>query len=166
MNWADKMSINITATVKTAKPAIMAYIQIKGPYSQIPQTFGRLYDWISKKEYKPTGPATVVYHSVPGQVPDNQSLWELRSRLYGDAEICQPDEQGLGIKSVEAFRVASVMHKGSYEKIEQTYSTLKNWISENNYEITGPYEELYLNSPEQVPPGELLTEIRFPVRKK
>jgi effector-binding domain-containing protein len=160
------MSIKITAPVKTTKPAIMAYIQIKGPHSQIPQTFRKLYDWISKKEYKPTGPATVVYLSTPGQVPGNQSVWELRSRLSGDVEIINPDEQGLGIKGVEAFQVASILHKGQYEKIEQTYNSLKNWINKNNYEITGPYEESYFNSPEQVPPGELLTEIRFPVRKK
>jgi len=35
----------------------------------------------------------------------------------------------------------------------------------NGYEIVGPATEVYLSNPAETPPEELLTEVRFPVRK-
>jgi effector-binding domain-containing protein len=36
---------------------------------------------------------------------------------------------------------------------------------ENGYEIAGPPEEVYLNDPNVTPRDEILTEVRFPVKK-
>jgi effector-binding domain-containing protein len=160
------MPISKKAIIKTTKPMTVAFIKVKGSYSQIPIRFGELYGWITEKEYKPIGSAIVVYHTTPGQVPDDQSLWELRSQLSGNVVASGPDEQGIGVKRVGEVQVASAIHKGPYEKIEQTYNALTDWITKNNYEIKGPYEESYFNSPEQVPVDELITEIRFPIQRK
>jgi len=48
----------------------------------------------------------------------------------------------------------------------QTDEQLGRWIAENGYEVVGPSEEVYLSNPQGTPPAELLTEVRFPVRKK
>ena len=154
------------AIIKTTKPMTVAFTKVKGSYSRIPHTFSKLFSWITENKYKSVGPAMVVYHAPPGQAPDDQSSWEVRSQLFGDAGTSEPDEHGTGIKSVNAIQVASAVHKGPYEKIVNTYNALTNWIDNNNYEIAGPYEESYFDSPEQVPVDELLTEIRFPVHKK
>jgi effector-binding domain-containing protein len=58
------------------------------------------------------------------------------------------------------------MHHGPYDGVGQTYEQLGRWIAENGYEIAGPSEEVYLSNPQETPPAELLTEVRFPVRKK
>jgi AraC family transcriptional regulator len=70
------------------------------------------------------------------------------------------------MKRLGAVRVAAVMHKRPYEKLEETYRALILWVEENGYETSGPPEELYLNDPAKVPTDELLTEIRFPVSRK
>ncbi len=56
-------------------------------------------------------------------------------------------------------------HKGPYEEEGPTFEALMAWISENGYEIVGPVEEVYLNDPSVTAPQDLMTEIRFPVRK-
>lgn len=76
------------------------------------------------------------------------------------------DERGLGVKRVEGAEVASTMHKGPFDQVGATYGALAGWIAENGYEIVGPGEETYLSAPDETPPEELLTEVRFPVRKK
>ena len=158
------MSLSIKVTVKQTEPMTVAFLGVKGHFSQIPTAFSRLYSWISEKGYTPHGPAIAVYYDVPGQVPDDQLRWELRSQLSEDIVPTGSDEQGLGIKRVGAVQVATTMHKGPYEKVEGTYEALTEWVSENGYEINGPAEELYLNNPES--PEELVTEIRVPVSKK
>lgn len=79
--------------------------------------------------------------------------------------LSEPDERGVGIKRVEPYEVASTMHKGAYDEVGETYGALVPWIMENGYEIAGPSEEVYLSDPQNTPPEEILTEVRFPVRK-
>lgn len=156
----------IEVTVKKTEPMTLAFVSMKGPYSLIGETFGKLYGWIGEKGYVPAGPPVGVYFNAPGQVPDEELLWELRSPIAGDVAPGGPDERGLGIKKVEAAEVAATMHKGPYDQVGATYGALAGWIAENGYEIVGPSEEVYLSDPGKTAPEELLTEIHFPVKKR
>jgi len=156
----------IEVTVKKTEPMTVAFVSMKGPYSLIGETFGKLYGWIGEKGYVPAGPPVGVYFNAPGQVPDEELLWELRSPIAGDVAPGGPDERGLGIKKVEAAEVAATMHKGPYDQVGATYGALAGWIAENGYEIVGPSEEVYLSDPGKTAPEELLSEIRFPVKKR
>ena len=73
--------------------------------------------------------------------------------------------RGVGIKRIEPKEVATAVHKGSLKKIGKLYPALVAWIEESGYQIVGPAEEVYL-SPSGTPPQELLTEVRFEVRKR
>ena len=160
------MAMVIKATVKEIAPMTVTFLIGKGHYNQIPVAFGALYGWIMEKGYKPRGPAIAVYHNMPGQVPDDELRWELRSQISADVAESGPNREGLGVKRLGAVRVAAVTHKGPYEKLEETFRALILWVEENGYETSGPTEELYLNDPAKVPTDELLTEIRFPVSRK
>jgi len=156
----------IEVTVKKTEPMTVALLSMKGPYSLIGDAFGKLYHWTVGKGYVPAGPPIGVYFNVPGQVPDEELLWELRSPIAGDVPPSGPDELGLGVKRVAGVEMAATMHKGPFDQVGATWGALAGWIMENGYEIVGPGEEVYLSEPEKTPPEELLTEVRFPVRKK
>lgn len=160
------MNAAIDVKLKDIKAMTVACIKVKGHFSQIPTAFGRLYSWIAQRGYKPVGPAMAVYYNTPGQVPDEQLSWELRSQLSGDVAEMEPDADGLGVKKLAAAKMATTIHRGPYESIEPVYAALGNWVVTNNYEVCGPAEELYLNDPNKTPAEEPITEIRFPVRKK
>ena len=160
------MSTGSGVRVENTKPMTVAYISIKGSPDQIPDTFARLYAWINQQGYRARGPAIAVYHTVPGQVPDDQLLWELRSALSGNIAECEPGEHGLGVKQIGAVQVVAARHKGPYETVEETFKILMDWLKKSDYEIGGPFEELYYNNPEETSSKEPLTEIRFQIRKK
>lgn len=159
------MSSSIEVTVKKTEPMTVAFLSKRGPFTLINNAFGKLYGWIGEKGYMPSGPTLGVYFNAPEQVPAEELLWEIRSPIAGDIAPSGPDAEGLGIKEVEGAEMASTMHKGPFNQVGNTIHALEAWIGENSYEIIGPYEEVYLSEPE-MPPDELLTEIRFPVRKK
>jgi effector-binding domain-containing protein len=160
------MASSIQVTVKDTEPLTVAFLSKKGPYTQISAAFGQLYGWIGQKGYTPTGPPTGVYFNAPGQVPDDQLAWELRSPIAGKVSPSGPDKDGLGVKQVATIKVAATMHKGSFETVGKTYEALVGWIMQNGYDIAGPSEEVYISDPSKTPPQELLTEVRFPVRKR
>ncbi|MDD4875809.1 MAG: GyrI-like domain-containing protein [Dehalococcoidales bacterium] len=159
------MNNSIDVKIKDIQPMTVAFIKIKGNFSQIPTTFQKLYDCITRKGYKPTGPAIAAYYNIPGEVPDEQLTWELRSRLSGDIAEAVPDAEGFGVKKIDAVKMATTKFKGPYENIEPVHGALNTWILINDYEINGPLEELYYNDP-TVTREAPITEIRYPVRKK
>lgn len=160
------MSAGNEVKLKRVEPMTVAYVSMKGPYSQIPAAFGRLYGWMGKKGYSPSGPPIGVYFNAPGQVPDDELTWELRSPIAKQVNPSGPDAQGLGVRRVEGGRMAAVMHRGPFEEIGKTYEKLMAWVAGSDYEMDGHPEEVYFSNPEETPPEQLLTEVRVALRRK
>lgn len=61
-------------------------------------------------------------------------------------------------------RVASIVHIGPYETLEQTYGKLQAWLAEAGIQGTGPMWEVYWSDPEAEPdPATWRTEILLPL---
>lgn len=151
------------ATIKKTDPETVAFLHMHGPYAQIPQAYGTLYGWLESQGLTATGMPHAVYRTMPDEVPESQADWELLAPV-SDAQDVNENAHGLGVRHLESTQVAFVMHKGPYDSVGPTYERLAHWIATNGYEITGPAEEVYFSDPDEVPPEEYLTEIRFPVR--
>ena len=79
-----------------------------------------------------------------------------------------PDADGLKVRTVPGGLMACTLHKGPYDQLEGAYTALRHWMEENGYEpVAGSSgaRNVYLNSPHEVPPEELCTEVQWPVRK-
>lgn len=155
----------IDVELKTTEPATVAYISMHGPYSQIPDAFGRLYGWVAQHGMQPTGMPMAVYYTAPDAGPESEAVWELQTPLAGDpaAQACGPD--GCGVKRVDAQRVATTMYRGPYDFIEAAYRDLQAWVTTNGYTVDGPPAEVYFSDSATTPPEDYLTEIRVPVAK-
>ena len=70
------------------------------------------------------------------------------------------------VKEVPAHQVAYMVHKGPYDQMGQVFQKLSMWIIQQGYEIVGPPLEVYHTRPDQLPPEEWVTEVRFPIKKK
>lgn len=68
--------------------------------------------------------------------------------------------------SIPATKVAKAIQIGPYEKANETYTLLMQFIGKNNYEIAGTSWEAYLNSPADVPQEKLETHIFYPIKIK
>jgi len=151
--------------IKTVDPVTVAYVEMTGPYAQIPSGYGQLYGWIAQHGITPQGMPEAVYMTSPDEVPEEQAVWELWAPVADDTPERAPDETNCGVKRLEERRVASVMHTGPYELLRDTYDPLMQWVAGQGYVIAGPPEEVYLSDPDEVPPEEYLTEVRLPVAR-
>ncbi len=153
----------IEATIKKTGPVTAAFVDVRGPYEQIPHAMGDLYAWIGAHGLEPTGMPHAVYFTAPGETPPDQAAWEVYAELAGAPAPEGPDEAGHGVRRIEGATFASAMHRGPYETIGSTYEELGAWVTEHGYHLAGPPEELYLSDPAVVAPQDYLTEIRFPI---
>jgi effector-binding domain-containing protein len=158
--------MNTVAKIKKTEPGTVAFIAMKGSLSLTNSAFGKLYTFVAESGFIPAVPPSRVYFNVPGQVPEQELKWELRVPIAGICDASGPDGKGLGFRCLEENTVASMIHRGPFSTIGDTYKNLKSWIADNGYKIAGPCEEVYITEPGNTPLAELMTEVRFLVSKK
>jgi len=105
------------------------------------------------------GPPTARYLSFgPGFI-----TLEAGMPIVGTAEA----EGDIRISSLPGGPVASTIHKGSYDHLNQAHEAIQTWIMENNEEENGAPWEVYITDPGEVPnPEEWLTEVIHPLKSK
>lgn len=68
------------------------------------------------------------------------------------------------VKELAAIQTAAcIVHSGSYDKLDETYSAISQWVAANRYRLAGPSREVYLTAPDD--PAGPITEIQYPVEK-
>lgn len=150
-----------SVTVKSLPARLAATLRIsttqQSIFSDIPAGFGRVSMALDSVGVDPSGaPFTVFY-----RVPDADSA--------GDIALCIPilgDGTAVSTADIVEFpelTAASILHRGAYEDMGESYATVSAWIHRFGHRISGPTMEVYLNSPADVDRDGLLTEILFPI---
>ena len=68
-------------------------------------------------------------------------------------------------KEIEEVNAACIFHKGSYDRLQDSYEMVLRYIEENGYEICGSIRESYIDGVwNKETEEEWLTEIQVPVR--
>lgn len=144
------------SVVKTVRPILVASRRESIPdFNAIGSAMDRMYkevaSYIAEHNGKVSGPGITVWHGAL------------------DAETALPVEQSLPEGDRVNFRVlqggemACVVHRGAVDGFRKAYETLRRWIGDNGYRITGPGREVYLHFEPGGDPEGNVTEIQFPV---
>jgi len=127
---------------------------------EVPDYLGAAFDDVYKhledSEIEATGPSFALWHSSEDayENEDVEAVFPIGETIDGTEEI-----QIYTLK--EAF-VATAIHRGKFDDFIQAHTTILSWIEENDYELDGPYREIYI---EHDPSGESVTEVQFEVKK-
>ena len=102
----------------------VAYLMMRGPYSQIPQGYATLYQWAEANGYTPMGMPRAAYFTDPAQTPEAEAVWELWAPVQPGPSPNGPDDRGLGIKILAPRTLAPAVHEGPYDSVGATYGAL------------------------------------------
>jgi AraC family transcriptional regulator len=152
-------------TILSCEPMHVLALRHQGDYMAIGGTFERLGAWATGKDL--CGPHTRsfgIYYDDPASKP----AAELRS----DACMTVPEgfkpEAPYTTTHTPGGRCAQMIHTGPYSELHHAYTWLYNeWLPKSGEEPGDqpPFEE-YLNDPRTVPPAQLQTAIRIPLRDR
>lgn len=106
---------------------------------------------------KRTIPCMTICHEVTSEKFDMEVIEPITKEIK-DSE----DVKIYELPSIE--RMACIIHKGPFSKIEETYKMLFDWVSKNGYVKCGPVREIY-HKGEWVTddPNEYITELQCPI---
>jgi effector-binding domain-containing protein len=100
-----------------------------------------------------------IYHDPAEEIDASNVDIEIAFPITGRISV----DPGFEVKTVPAHKVVSVLHTGPYSECEGSYAKAMDFIGKNKLAVAGPFRELYMNSPEEVPESQLLTEIQVPI---
>ena len=140
-----------------------AYLECRGPYTQISAKINEFMGLFFKQGLVPTGGFFAMYLNAPDQVHEEDLLWRLGFPVSADAAVIEP----LRKDEFNYSKAVVYLYVGPYENIRYAYGKIAAFCDMNGYKAAGPSLEKYLDmNPQAVKPEDLRTEVLLPVEKK
>lgn len=156
--------MNISDVIVKDLPEMkVASVSHVGPYWELFSAFEALNSYLVKNSIKTLTAPMGLYLDNPKLVPMDQLRSEAVIGIENGAA-----EGNIQIKALPAGKFVTLIYTGSYAdpgKLK-AYEILHKYIEANGLKYQGelPVREVYLNSPSEVKPDELKTEIQFPIQ--
>jgi AraC family transcriptional regulator len=162
-NQRSEITLMHPVSIRTAGPMRLAAVPHKGPYFEISRAFQTLSAVMGTRDlFSKAGRMVGIFYDDPQTVP-----WpELRSHaafeMTADADIAPPLEE----VTLAAGRQAVLTYKGPYAGLPAAYDQLFGvWLPASGEEpADSPSFEVYLNSPMDTAPENLVTELHLPLK--
>lgn len=152
-------------TIVTLQPMNLLAVGHVGPYTKIGDAFYTLAQRLGARNVQTSGAKLVgIFYDDPNQVE--------ASKLRAKAAIHLPDAPNVTPASpVERVQLrggahAMLLHKGPYDDLNAVWTWFyADWLpsSGRTADFGAPSFELYLNTPEEVAPDALRTELYLPL---
>ena len=151
MEWLPNTKRMASPEVKftTAKKMVVAYVELKGPYSGIGDSMRQLKSWIDVKGIEQSGYPFCLFYDNPTETPAES----LRS------EACIPvgkefvPEGEFKVKELGEVQVAETRHEGPPEAFAMTYGPFLEGLLKSGYRIVGPAREYFMSASDVKGPG-------------
>ena len=148
-------------TIEDQKVAIMNY---KGSLNDMEVLIGKLTGWVEVEEIETIGDLFAIFYNNPRTAKENEVVYDVGIPINPELD---PDEtEEIRIVNIIEHKVLSGIHKGSLDKIQETYNTMAEYSIENKYDIIGSPKEVYIKNKFEVEnEDDMITEIQLPVIK-
>lgn len=168
----DKMHDGEVVIKKVEPQRTVAVRGVVANYGAQASLWQELSEHLGQHGVRANGPSIVV--DLSGEYREQDVDLEVFAPI--DADL--PESARVKMKILPGIKTAaSIIHKGSYDGLRETYIGLFKWIEENAYTIIGPDREVYLHCPGDKSdplmyagdgprdPADFVTEVMFPVKK-
>ncbi len=150
--------------IKQIEPQLVAGVRDRlASYPEVSHLFPEVYSYLAR--HGASGPDMIgvaIWHDEDSKTGD----------IDGEAVVflkhTVPEGDRVKVYELPGATMASVVHKGAFNRFSQAYEAVLNWIDANGYKIVGPNREVYLYCAQPVRQDDesYVTEIQFPVEKR
>lgn len=160
-----KGNTKMDVQIKEIPARRVIFVRHVGPYNECGKAWEKLCTWAGPQGLLQPG---IEFIGLCYDDPDITPAEKIRYDACITTESDVQPEGEIGVQIINAGLYAMTTHHGSYTKLSETYAALcGQWAPQNGYEIRSlPSLEIYLNSPEETPEDELLTDVHIPIEKQ
>jgi DNA-binding transcriptional MerR regulator/DNA gyrase inhibitor GyrI len=149
---------NFEVEEKEVETVLIAGHRMKGKYEDVGEGFKLLYKSLGGST---NGKPMTLYYDDEYREED------------ADFEACIPvrkgkDVEGISVRELKGGNCVSVIHKGPYENLRESYKKIFGYVNEKGYKTKIPSREIYIKGPGMIfkgNPKNYLTEIQLMIEK-
>ncbi len=124
--------------------------------SLIEKTYLEIIQYMGEIGEQPSGVPYIGYF--------NMDMNDLEVEIGFPVSKDMAEKENIIMSEIPAGKYATVIHMGSYTKLESSYNILMEWMEENHLQGTYIGYEYYLNDPGKFPEDKLETKILFQLK--
>lgn len=150
-------------TIRNEGPIRLAAMAHKGAYFEISRAFQKLSAVMAGRDlFRSAGRMVAVFYDDPQSVAEPDLRSHAGFEITGDTELSAPLEEVV----LAGGRHAVLTYKGPYAGLPAAYDELFGlWLPQSGEEpADAPSFEVYLNSPMDTAPEDLVTELHLPLK--
>jgi len=149
--------------IETVAPMRVAFVRHTGPYDQCGAAWDRLGAWLGKEGY--LGPDCRML-GVSYDDPESTPSSKIRYDACVTVDDSFPPAAGIGVQTIGGGDYVRATHFGPYLHLKETYGRLMGqWLPRSGRHLRdAPCFEVYINSPENTLPAELITDVYVPLK--
>ena len=145
----------------TSQKMTVAYVEVKGAYSQVEGAMKELKEWIDSKGIEQGGYPFCMFFDNPLDTPAN----DLRSEVCIPVAASFESDGTHKVKMLPDTSVAETRHSGVPEEFFKTYGPFLEGLLNGGYSLAGPAREYFMTVTEVKGPGSGFL-IQQPITKK
>lgn len=163
----------MTVTIKQLKPMRVAFMRHVGPYNEVGKTWEKFMMFLGKEGLLGGDAQFIgICHDDPAVTPPDRIRYdacvtvdELRRQADQSADSNFQPQGEIGVQVVPGGDYAVMTHFGPYEKLGESYAKLLGqWLPRSGRNLhSTPCFEVYLNSPENTEPKDLVADLYAPL---
>ncbi|MBN8632254.1 MAG: AraC family transcriptional regulator [Rhodobacterales bacterium] len=150
-------------TIRTEGPIRLAALPHQGAYHEISRAFQKLSALMASRDLFPSaGRMIAVFYDDPQSVPEPDLRSQAGFEMKGPADLSAPLEE----VTLPGGRQAVLTYRGPYAGLPAAYDELFGlWLPQSGEEpADAPSFEVYLNTPMDTAPEDLVTELHLPLK--
>ena len=162
---ADTRDKTMNVTIEQLKPTRVAFIRHTGPYNDVGRTWDKLLMFLGKEGLVGGDTQFIgVCHDDPAVTPPAKVRYDACVTVD---DAFQPQGE-IGVQVIAGGDYAVMTHFGPYQNLGKSYAKLLGqWLPRSNRTLrSAPCFEIYLNSPENTEPEDLVTDVYAPLQPK
>jgi AraC family transcriptional regulator len=152
-----------TVTIRSEAPIRLAALPHTGAYFEISRAFQKLSAVMASRDlFRNAGRMIAVFYDDPQSTPEAALRSHAGFEITGASDLSAPLEE----VALPAGRQAVLTYKGPYAGLPAAYDELFGvWLPASGEEpADSPSFEVYLNSPMDTAPEDLVTELHLPLK--
>lgn len=154
----------MTPEIRTIAPMPVLFVRRTGPYGKVAgEAFGVLCQFAGPRGLLgPSSRMIGISHDDPHVTDEAKFRYDACVTVDREVQV----EGDVSQKTLAGGKYAVFLHQGSYDGYQHTYDQIfKSWLPGSGEKLREePCFEIYLNSPDQVKPEDLRTEIWLPLQ--
>lgn len=150
-------------TIRTEGPIRLAALPHQGAYHEISRAFQKLSAVMASRDlFRSAGRMIAVFYDDPQSVAERDLRSQAGFEITGQADLSVPLEE----VTLPGGRQAVLTYKGPYAGLPAAYDELFGlWLPQSGEEpADAPSFEVYLNTPMDTAPEDLVTELHLPLK--